>query len=122
MIEKEISDLEEKRFDAMVRADLLTLDEMLDDELVYTHSFGDKDSKPEYLQKVREKVFDYLEMKSSIDKIIEAGDCALVFGRYTGRVLIQGNERTLNNASLVVWRRAKGTWRLVASQPTVLRS
>jgi ketosteroid isomerase-like protein len=120
MIEKEIADLEDKRFDAMVRADTRTLDDMLDDELVYTHSFGDKDSKSEYLQKVREKFFDYLEMKSSIDKIIEAGDCVLVFGRYTGRVVIQGAERSLNNASLVVWRRTNGAWRLVASQPTVL--
>ena len=93
---------------------------MLDDELVYTHSFGNKDSKLEYLQKVREKFFDYIEMNNSIDKVIEAGDCVLVFGGYAGRVLIQGSELVLNNASLVIWRRTNGMWRLLASQPTVL--
>ena len=41
--------LESRRYRAMCEADVTTLEELLGDSLVYTHSYGGADSKASYL-------------------------------------------------------------------------
>lgn len=59
--------LEEKRFQAMRDADIATLDALLSDRLLYTHSNASVDTKQSYLDKVKSKYFDYLEIDSIED-------------------------------------------------------
>ena len=47
--------LESRRYTAMCEADAKTLEELLADSLVYTHSYGGADSKASYLDGIRSK-------------------------------------------------------------------
>lgn len=115
-----IADLEQRRYRAMRTADAVTLAELCDDELSYTHSDGTSDSRVSYLQRIRDGYFDYQWLEHETDRTLVLGECALVFGKMTGDVVINGAVRHLNSASLVVWvRRAEG-WRFLAFQPTPL--
>ena len=49
---QQIEQLERRRFDAQVAKDLPTLDSMLADDLIYTHSNGHQDSKASYLASI----------------------------------------------------------------------
>lgn len=115
-----IADLEDRRYAAMLRSDLAALADLCDVELTYTHSDGARDTRDSYLQRIRDGYFDYRWLEHETYRTIVAGDCALVVGRMTGDVVINGASRHLNSASLVVWVRRSAGWRFVAFQPTPL--
>jgi Domain of unknown function (DUF4440) len=117
-----IADLEARRYQAMLGSDAAALDQLCDEELVYTHSDGARDTKATYLQRVRDGYFDYRWLEHEIFRTIVAGDCVVVVGRMTGDVLVNGSPRHLNSAALVVWVRRAAGWRLLAFQPTPLKS
>ena len=50
MSEREILDLEDKRFGAMIKGDLKALDTMAHEQLLYTHSSGNTDTKASWLE------------------------------------------------------------------------
>ena len=49
----QINDLEDRRYAAMVEADLDTLDDLLSDDVIYTHSDASVDTKTSYLDMLR---------------------------------------------------------------------
>ena len=51
--------LESRRYRAMCEADAKTLEELLADSLVYTHSYGGADTKASYLDGIRSKKWQY---------------------------------------------------------------
>ncbi len=117
-----IADLEAQRYQAMLRSDEATLDELCDDELTYTHSDGARDTKVSYLRRVRDGYFDYQWLEHENYRTIVVGDCAVLVGRMTGDVVVNGSLRHLNSAGLTVWVRRANGWRLLAFQPTPLKS
>jgi len=117
-----IADLEAQRYHAMLSSDAAALDELCDDELTYTHSDGARDTKTTYLQRVRDGYFDYQWLEHQIYRTIVVGDCAVVVGRMTGDVIVDGSMRHLNSAALIVWARRASGWRLLAFQPTPLKA
>lgn len=119
-IAAEIHDLEERRYRAMLAADIAALDALLSDVLVYTHSNATVDDKASYLDKVATSYFDYREISRPDERIVVVGGTALVTGRMVARVIMEGKtERHLDNRSLAVWaREGDGRWRFVAYQPT----
>ena len=50
---QEIEQLERRRFDAQVAKDLPTLEQILADDLIYTHSNGHQDGKASYIESIR---------------------------------------------------------------------
>jgi ketosteroid isomerase-like protein len=52
-----IAALEDRRFAAMCARDWATLDELLSDDLSYTHSSARVDSKASYIQGMRDNIF-----------------------------------------------------------------
>jgi len=117
-----IANLEGRRYQAMLRSDAAALDELCDDELIYTHSDGARDTKATYLRRVRDGYFDYQWLDHEIYRTIVVGDCAVVIGRMTGDVIVNGSMRHLNSAALIVWAMRANGWRLLAFQPTPLNS
>lgn len=108
-----------RRCQAMLEGDVAALDQMLSERLSYTHSDASVDTKQSYLEKVARQYFDYRELTIEDDHTIVAGDCVIIVGRMTGRVVIEKTkERFLNNRTLSVWARENDTWRFVAFQPT----
>jgi hypothetical protein len=104
----------------MLGADVATLSDILSDDLIYSHSRGDRDNKTEYIRKVKEGVFRYIEITHLIDRIAIFGDSALLWERMMASVAVGGEIKELNNACLSVWAKQSGRWQFVAYQPTPL--
>ena len=119
---KTIHDLEEKRHAAMLASDVDTLSEMFADEFVFTHSDGAQDSKEEYLEKLRTRVFYFSTMERPQENILIIGDTAAVLSQMIATVNVPSIDLTkvLNNLYLAVWARANGKRKLLAVQPTPL--
>ena len=109
---------EDRRYRAMVETDLVALDQLLDDRLSYAHSSGARDTKDEYLAKVRSGYYDYLQIDHPVERVEVVGDTAIVVGRMTADLTVDGTRKTIDNLALAVWTRAGGDWRLLAYAPT----
>ena len=111
---------EDRRHQAMLDADLTTLDALCSDELSYAHSSGARDTKEQYLEKVRSGYYVYRRIDHPVERVAVVGDSALVVGRMTADLDVDGTPKTIDNLALAVWTRASGDWRLLAYAPTPL--
>ena len=87
--------LESRRYRAMCEADAETLEELLADSLVYTHSYGGADSKASYLDGIRSKKWIYQEVERPIEDIQVHGECAVVTGQVRIQLLSSGQPKKL---------------------------
>jgi ketosteroid isomerase-like protein len=111
---------DDRRYRAMQDADLAILDQLCDDALSYAHSSGVRDTKAEYFAKVRSGYYVYHRIDHPVDRVEVRGDTAIVVGRMTADIDVQGVPKTIDNLALAVWTRASGAWRLLAYAPTSL--
>ena len=116
----EVLALENRRYQAMIDADLDTLDRLCADELSYAHSSGVRDTKDEYFAKLRSGYYDYHRIDHPVERVEVVGDTAIVVGRMTADVDVDGVGKTIDNLALAVWVRTGDGWRLLAYAPTVL--
>ena len=115
-----IRQLEDRRYRAMCEADAATLDQLLADTLVYTHSYGGADSKASYLDGIRAKKWVYRRIERPREDIQVHGDCAVVTGQVRIELLADGKPKTLNSAYTNVWIKGAKGWQMVAWQSTPL--
>jgi ketosteroid isomerase-like protein len=115
-----IRKLEDQRFQAMIDADAPTLEKLLADTLVYTHSYGGADSKSSYLDGIRAKKWQYRKIERPSENIQVHGDCAIVTGQVRIELLSDGKPKTLNSAYTNVWIKGAKGWQMVAWQSTPL--
>ena len=115
-----VLDAEDRRYRAMQEADLATLDAVCADELSYSHSSGARDTKEQYLEKVRSGYYVYRRIDHPVERVAVVGDTAIVVGRMTADLLVDGTPKTIDNLALAVWTRASGAWRLLGYAPTAL--
>jgi ketosteroid isomerase-like protein len=120
MAEKTIRQLEDQRYRAMSEGDAQTLDKLLADSLVYTHSYGGSDGKKTYLEGVRAKKWVYRKIERPKEDIQIHGDCAVVTGQIRIELLSDGKPKTLNSAYTNVWIKGPKGWQMVAWQSTPL--
>jgi ketosteroid isomerase-like protein len=120
MAKDTIRQLEDRRFRAMCEADAATLEQLLADTLVYTHSYGGADSKPSYLEGIRSKRWLYRKIERPKEDIQVHGDCAVVTGQVRIELLSEGKPKTLNSAYTDVWIKGPKGWQMVAWQSTPL--
>ncbi len=112
--------LESRRYRAMCEADAKTLDELLAESLVYTHSYGGADSKASYLDGIRSKKWIYQAVERPIEDIQVHGDCAVVTGQVRIELLSGGQPKKLNSRFTNVWVKGRQGWQMVAWQSTPL--
>ena len=112
--------LESRRYRAMCEADVATLEELLADSLVYTHSYGGADSKASYLDGIRSKKWVYQVVERPIEDIQVHGDCAVVTGQVRIELLSSGQPKKLNSRFTNVWVKGRQGWQMVAWQSTPL--
>ena len=111
---------EDLRYAAMLDGDLATLDGLFADELSYAHSSGVRDTKAEYLAKIRSGYYVYLRIDHPVERVEVVGDTALVVGRMTSDLDVDGTAKTIDNLALAVWTRTPAGWRLLGYAPTRL--
>ncbi len=104
----------------MLAADAATLTELLDADLVYTHSSGVVDSKSSYLDGLAAKVWEYLDIRREEERVLVKGAAALVFARVRITLKVRGTLKHLDNRSLAVWTLQEGGWRLLALQSSAV--
>jgi ketosteroid isomerase-like protein len=112
--------LESRRYRAMCEADVATLEELLADSLVYTHSYGGADSKASYLDGIRSKKWVYQVVERPIEDIQVHGDCAVVTGQVRIELLSSGQPKKLNSRFTNVWVKGRQGWQMLAWQSTPL--
>ena len=118
--EKAVLDAEDRRYQAMIDADLETMDRLCADEVSYAHSSGVRDTKDEYFEKVRSGYYDYHSIDHPVERVEVVGDTAIVVGRMTADLTVQGTRKTIDNLALAVWTKVGDEWRLLAYAPTPL--
>jgi ketosteroid isomerase-like protein len=116
--QKMIHELEDRRFRAMCEGDAATLEALLADALIYTHSSASVDTKASYIAGIRSKKWEYQKVERPVEEIRVYGDCAVVAGEARIEVVIAGNRRTIQNRYLDVWAKTGKGWQMVAWQST----
>jgi hypothetical protein len=114
MSKERVRELEEQRYGAMLRADLATLDRLLDDGLTYTHSSGAVDTKASYLAGVRDKTWEYKTISRENERVVVRAGCALVFCRLRIELSVRGTPKKVDSNALAVWIQDGQQYRLLA--------
>jgi hypothetical protein len=116
---QDIRALEDRRYKAMVSADRPVLEELLADDLIYTHSNAVIDTKQSYIDGILGGKWAYAAAERPVENIDVFGDCA----RVTGHVRLtlknaDGTTRGVNGRFLNLWLKRNGKWQLAAWQST----
>jgi len=120
MDEASIRQLEDQRYRAMCEGDIATLEKLLADSLVYTHSYGGSDGKASYLEGVRTNKWVYRRIERPKENIQLHGDCAVVTGQVRIELVSEVKAKTLQNDYTNVWIKGPKGWQMVAWQSTPL--
>jgi ketosteroid isomerase-like protein len=117
-MESDILALEDTRYAAMTANDLVALEALLHDDLIYTHSSAAVDTKASWLESLRSGKTRYRKATRTDQKVRFFGDVALVTGRATLEVEVNGQPRALNVRFLNAWTMTPQGWRFAAWQST----
>jgi ketosteroid isomerase-like protein len=118
---QEILAADARRFAAMVQGDQAALDGLLADDLTYTHSSGQLETKAQFLESLRSGKLRYLSVQPSDQAVRLYGDTAVVTGRAEVKVSSQGRDAAaLSLRFTEVWVKSGGAWKLTAWQSTRL--
>jgi hypothetical protein len=111
-----INELENRRYRALCEADVRALDELLDEKLIYVHATGARDTKATYLEGIRSRKWVFRRLERAEDEVLLHGSCAVMIGRLTVDLDVNGVARALNNRFTNVWVNGNSGWRMVAWQ------
>ena len=118
VIKSEIKKLEDRRFQAMIDSDFDTLEKLLGDNLIYTHSTAQSDTRAEYIALCKKGVFKYLKIERPIENIQVYGDAVVVTGQTKMDVMVAGKPKVLNSRYTNVWIKGGKGWQMVVWQST----
>ncbi len=122
-VESAVLAAENRRCVAMLANDTAELDKLLDPRLSFSHATGQVDDKPAYMTKMAAGRIIYLSVAWSEERVIELSPvAALMAGRMTSNVTVEGVEKRLDNRVLSAWVLDGANWRLAAFQSTPLKA
>jgi hypothetical protein len=115
-VEKEIRDLEALRFHAMEKADIETLDRIISDDLIYTHSSGLRQSKFDVIGVLGSTEMKYESITPYDVRVRIYNGTAIVAGRATINIKAHGERESFEICYLDVHVKQEGRWQMVAWQ------
>lgn len=118
--EREIRELETKRFQAMEKVDVATLNRILSDDMIYTHSTGLRQTKAELIGALGSGDLKYEAINPSDVRVRIFDATAVVTGRVSIRVKSAGNEQNFKLCYLDVYVKQEGRWQMVGWQSSRL--
>ena len=117
---EEIIALEKRRIEAMAKQVAKTLDEILADDLTFTHSSRRVDTKAEFITKATTGILNYHSLSSEDVKVRQYGDTAIVTGQGIVHVESARGDNKYPISFIDVYVKRDDTWRMVAWQCTKL--
>lgn len=118
--EKAIKEQDAKRIEAMVKADLTTLETILAKDLTYTHSNGKVDTKESLLEALKTGAMKYVSVAFTDPKYQVYGNTVITTGVAEVKVQNGANEVAFKARFIEVWTRQRNEWRFAAWQTTRL--
>ena len=114
--ERAVVAVEKQRFAAQVSRDFDALGQILADDLLYTHSNGNTDTKAVYIQGIRDGKFRYDQIDVVEQKVRLYGDVALVNGVCQIKATNNGEPTNLKLKYTDAYARRNGKWQLITWQ------
>lgn len=111
---------DKKWADATTHTDLSALNDILSDDLTYTHSSGETQSKAQFIDSIRSKELQYHSIEFEKADVRAYGDIAIVSSHVRVKVTANGHDVNVDACFLHVWVKQRGKWQLVAHQATKL--
>jgi ketosteroid isomerase-like protein len=115
-----IIDLDKKRMNAMAQKDIATLNAVLSDELVYTHSTARLDTKESLIGAMQSGSTVYTAVEPSGVKAQDFGDAVVLTGSCRISVMSSGRPNSFSVRFTDVYANKGGQWQMVAWQSTRL--
>ncbi len=116
--EQTIIDLDKKRMTAMAQKDLATLNEVIADDLIYTHSSARLDTKASLIGNMEAGSTVYTSVVPSDVKAQDFGDTVVLTGSCKISVNAGGRPNSFGVRFTDVYAKRGGRWQMVAWQST----
>ena len=115
-----IIDLDKKRMYAMAEKDFSTLNAVLADDLIYTHSSARLDTKASLIGNMQSGSTVYTSVEPSEVKAQDLGDAVVLTGVAQIKVVSQGKPNAFGVRFTDVYAKRNGRWQMVTWQSTRL--
>lgn len=115
-----IIDLDRKRMQAMAAKDIATLEALLADDLIYTHSSARLDTKKSLIGGMTSGSTVYTSVEPSEVKAQDLGDTVVLTGIAQIKVVSGGTPNAFGVRFTDVYTRRGGSWQMVTWQSTRL--
>jgi len=121
-VEQQVIQADKDRFAAMIKVDEATLNKLISDDVVYTHSTAMVQTKKEFVDALKDGGIKYISMTASMPdvKVKVIGNIALVTGAAAVHVFDHGAEKNIRIRYTEVHSKASGSWQLLAWQSTLI--
>ena len=113
---EEIHEVEDRRYDAMIRMDAEALAKTLADEFFYHQANGKTNDKPGYIRQTMSGTVKIFSAERYDVKVHVYGDVATAMGDTRLDLEIGGERRKADLRYLNVWVRRDGRWQLTQRQ------
>jgi uncharacterized protein (TIGR02246 family) len=117
-VKQHILELENQRVQAFLQADTETLTRIFSDDLTFTHTGSNVDSKQMFIEKVATGILQYESLTTEGVQVRVYGSAAIVTGRADMVVTARGNQRRYSYAYTNVYVHQNNRWQMVAWQAT----
>jgi ketosteroid isomerase-like protein len=117
---KAVIDLDKKRMLAMATKDIATLDALLADDLVYTHSSARLDTKQSLIANMQSGATVYSLVDPSEVRAQDVGDAVILTGVARIKVSSNGNDLDFRVRFTDAYAKRSDRWQMVAWQSTRL--
>ena len=115
-----VIDLDKKRMLAMAEKDFATLDAVLADDLIYTHSSARLDTKKSLIGNMQSGATVYTSVEPTDVKAQDLGDAVVLTGVALIKVVSNGKPNAFGVRFTDVYAKRNGRWQMVTWQSTRL--
>jgi hypothetical protein len=117
---QKVIDLDRKRMHAMAQKDITTLNALLSDDLIYTHSTARLDTKKSLIEAMESGKTVYTAVEPADVKAQDLGNAVVLTGSARIGVISNGNPMNFRVRFTDVYVNNGGQWQMVAWQSTRL--
>ncbi|WP_296404387.1 nuclear transport factor 2 family protein [Psychrobacter sp.] len=117
-MKKQISELEQQRFNYLINKQYDEFAAMCDADLQYVHSIGAIDNLSSYIQKLNSGYYVYKHINFDISKVIDMHEYVLVTGNFYADVMLDGKPISLKNRAISIWKKQGDKFKFFMYQGT----